>query len=341
MSVAYCLHKPSGCFWYRTRHPMDVLKKNGIKTFPIAINEMADDDFRSLQFYGAYPFSVESILKWMKAEGRKIVYDSDDALKLVDVTNPFYYAVKKDLGSTREILAYADEVTVSTPQMAEYLKGETKAPITVIPNCFDPEEWLFPRPKREGIRIGFAGASAHVSDLIQVLPTIQRLQEKHDVRFLLFGFGPQETYEEWFKHHRYISSEEATKDLLEFDAALSRIRFEWIPFVDFKDYPSTLINMSLDIGICPLKDTPFNRCRSACKAMEYTLSGALALASDIEPYREDKSSTLVIDWDKALTHFIENPQEIEIERLKNFKWLEENRDIKDQLPTLKRIYGVI
>ena len=41
----------------------------------------------------------------------------------------------------------------------------------------------------------------------------------------------------------------------------------------------------LDVGIAPLKDTAFNRCRSDVKFLEYAVSGVTPVLSDLEPYR--------------------------------------------------------
>ncbi len=318
---------------------MQMLEANGIKTQGIHLNEDMDDSPLAYQFYGATPFSKEKVFHYLKGEGKRIIYDTDDALDLIDTSNPFYYSVKKDLSSANEAIEYADEITVTTPAMKRYMEGKTDKKITIIPNCYTPSEWDFPRPKREGIRIGFAGSATHVQDLIDIIPVIEKLQAKHPITFLIFGFG-QTTYENWYKEFRFIATPEAQKDLEELDKRLSKIKFEWVSFVDYKLYPQTLINMALDIGICPLKPTPFNLCRSACKAMEYTLAGALVLASDVEPYQNDNNSIKVKDgeWEQTLTHFIESPEGANYEYGKHLKWTQENRKWNTQFETLKNIY---
>lgn len=331
-SINFFNHQHSGCYWYRIKRPMDTLRNCGIPVDIVDIGKDVDlDKSQTFQLYGAYPMSFEKTLEFLKEKGMKIVYDSDDALDLVDEQNPFYYAVKKDAWSVQEILNHTDELTVSTPQMAEYFKGKTKAKITVIPNVYDPKDWTFKRPEREGIRIGFAGSSTHVADLINIIPTIKKLQDKYNVKFLIMGFG-KEDYRTWFKQFRYVSAPEGIKLLEQLDKLMSEIVFEWIPFVDFELYPQVLTNMALDIGICPLQPTPFNNHRSACKAMEYTLSGALALASDTIPYREDQSSILVKDneWEEALTHFIENPENRKAEHAVCLDWIKENRNCESE-----------
>jgi hypothetical protein len=74
--------------------------------------------------------------------------------------------------------------------------------------------------------------------------------------------------------------------------------------------------------------------------MEYTLSGALALASDMPPYNQEYCSVLVDDWEKVLEHFITHPEEIEPTRSSHLKWIQENRNIKSIVPKLREVYGV-
>lgn len=343
--IGFFPHRPSGCYWYRIKQPMDMLNANGVKAVEMRIGEDVDciDSFRSFQLYGATPFSMRKVFDYMIETGKKMVYDTDDALTLIDLSNPFYHAVKRDVGSFIEALERSDHITVSTPAMAKYASSLTNKPVTVVPNCFTPSEWTYPRPEREGFRVGFAGSATHVQDLIDVIPAIRNLQIRYPgrLKFLIMGFG-QSDYRKWHADFRYGAPDEAVALLDQFDRLLAGIEFEWVPYVDFKDYPSTLINMALDIGLCPLRDTPFNRCRSACKAMEYALSGALALATDCDVYRSELSSILVEDgkWEEKIEFYMNDRATLDSDRSKRLEWIKENRDIGTQLAILRDIYEV-
>lgn len=328
--------------WYRIRKPMELLNSNGVKTQSVLIGQDIDiGRFHTFMTYGATPFSMIPALKKLKEEyGKRIVYDMDDALSLIDISNFNYYEVKKSINSVHKMLEYADYVTVSTPEMERYVRTLTGLPIKVIPNCYSEFEWTYPRPKREGIRIGYTGSATHVPDLINILPAIKNIQQKNkDVKFLIQGFGNPD-YPTFYDQYRYACPIEGIEALKTMDRMLSEIQFEWVPEVEYMNYPSTLINMSLDIGLCPLSGTPFNRCRSACKAMEYTLSGALAIASDIEPYRFDQSSVLVKDdeWESTIEYYITHSEERDLKRREHLAWLIENRNIDTKLDLLKSVY---
>lgn len=343
-SIGYFAHQPSGCYLYRIKHPMDALNAHGFPTVKIGLDQDIDlENMQSLQVYGIYPFSFSRALKILKDDNKKLVYDLDDATELIDETNPFYLSVKRDTFSQREILPFMDHITASTPVIADYIRGKTQAPITIVPNCYSPNEWMYPRPKREGIRIGFAGSTSHIPDLLMVLPAIKNLQKKYDIKFILFGFGPED-YESWLRSIKFMATEEALKCLEEFESFMKEIDTEWVPFIDFSQFPDTLTNISLDIGLCPLTDTPFNRARSASKAMEYTLSGALALASDLEPYRADPTSILVKDteWEEKLEYYILNIEERKKRHKEHLEWIQQNRNINSprMIDLLKSIYVV-
>ncbi len=338
-TIGFFENQPSGCFWYRIKHPKDALTRHGIKTSFLHINEDIElDDMMSFLVYGVYPFSFGNALSFLKSEKKKIIYDMDDAFDLIELDNPFYYAVKKDARSTHEIFALADVVTVSTPVMKAYVEARSDKPVVIIPNMYEPTEWMFPRPKREGIRIGFAGSSTHIKDLMEVLPSIKKLQEEYkELVFILFGFSSND-YTQWLKDIKRISTDEAIADILKFEEEMKGIRFEWCPFVDFELYPSVLTNMALDIGLCPLRDTPFNRCRSASKAMEYALSGALAVASNVIPYTTEPTSITTDFWYSTLKHYITNPEDRQKELEKHQEWIRENKDINKHIDLLKSVY---
>lgn len=342
-AIAHFAHAPSGCYWYRIRHPMETLARQGIRTVQFSLN--ADiggyDEVKSVQVYGIYPFSFEGVLKVFREDGKRIVYDLDDPMGLIDPTNPFYYTVRKDAASQDEMFRHADIVTVSTPRMAEYARKLTDRPVTVIPNCYDPREWNHARTAREGIRIGFAGSPTHLDDLNMVLPAIRRLQDKYGITFVLMGFGTG-SMEDTMRQLRFVSSPEGLKAADEFEHLMRDIETEWVPNVDVSEYPRKLTELSLDIGICPLKSTPFNDCRSASKAMEYALSGALCLASDVEAYRNEPTSILVKDdaWYPALEYAISNPHIPS--KIEHLEWIMRNRsaDSPEMIDLLKGAYGV-
>lgn len=53
-----------------------------------------------------------------------------------------------------------------------------------------------------------------------------------------------------------------------------------------EDYYDHLSRIKMDIGICPLVDIPYNKCKSNIKWLEYGMSGIPAVVSDISTYTD-------------------------------------------------------
>jgi len=89
---------------------------------------------------------------------------------------------------------------------------------------------------------------------------------------------------------------------------------------------------SLDIGLAPLEDTGFNRCRSDVKYIEYAGFGAITVARKLAPYKETiehgKNGYLYetpSDLVKVLDHLLENPDERLAVRRTAYSYVLENR----------------
>ena len=112
------------------------------------------------------------------------------------------------------------------------------------------------------VRIGWGGSLGHREDIKWVIPVLRGTVLRH----------PEVTLA--------IMGDPSLRDL-----------FAWVPRGQFEFTTGGSIDAyrgfvaGLDIGIGPLLPTEFNRCRSDVKFLEYTAGGALAIVSDLEPYR--------------------------------------------------------
>lgn len=162
----------------------------------------------------------------------------------------------------RASFAKADLVTTTTPQLKEVF--EKINPNTVIlPNLIDFNLY----PKGEMVpnsipRIGWQGGVSHFQDLEMLLPIITEVSRKHDIDFAYFG------------DHRMGQMFEKVDG------------YHHEPWVPNNVYPYKLKLLNFDIGLAPLVDTPFNRCKSAIKYFEYSVVGTPTVASNIPPYSD-------------------------------------------------------
>jgi len=163
--------------------------------------------------------------------------------------------------ATKWSIANCDLVTVTTPELGKlFRKHRPSGPIAVLPNLVDFERWL-PMKKNEDkeIRIGWQGGSAHYHDIHLVSKVLNRiLKERPNVKLVMKG-----SY--------YPSLFEDVKD-----------QVEWLAWHgDIDTYPLDVLDMKLDIGICPVIDDPFNRGKSDIKWVEYSAMKIPAVVSPV------------------------------------------------------------
>jgi hypothetical protein len=94
---------------------------------------------------------------------------------------------------------------------------------------------------------------------------------------------------------------------VDFYSKLKNLQMIHIPFMPPELHPHVLSGASMDIGLCPIQDTPFNRGKSCIKFYEYAATGAATLASDVEPYKSEvtyRAKNTKKDWVKKIEKLI-------------------------------------
>jgi hypothetical protein len=160
----------------------------------------------------------------------------------------------------------ADAVWVSTPALAASL-AELRDDVRVVANGLDERLWTAaPSPPRQGaVRILFMGTATHDADFAIVEGALARLK-------LVFG-------------------EHVSVDLLGVSSRsdlppwVNRIGMPVNATMSYPGFVNWITRQYWDIAIAPLADTPFNRCKSAIKILDYAALGLPVLASDRAVYR--------------------------------------------------------
>jgi len=113
--------------------------------------------------------------------------------------------------------------------------------------------------------IGYAGSRSHARDIALLTPALDQLMhENPELRFECFGLPvPELLARHW---HQRVASFGYT--------------------ADYPSYLQALYETGWLLGLAPLVDDLFNRCKTPTKLVEYTACGIPALCSDIAPYRE-------------------------------------------------------
>jgi glycosyltransferase involved in cell wall biosynthesis len=243
----------------------------------------------------AQPFGVE-ILQYFRARGTPVVYHIDD--DLLEIPDSLGHDIVKRNGSSVvkearwRMLAGADLVYASTSMLAARL--ESKFPGQRIfhgmyaPYLGDRIAAPRPRPGR-GTTVGYMGSKGHQHDLAIAVPDLVQLMESRpDLRFETFGT---------------ISMPDALKAFGQRITAHA-VNKSYVAFL------GALAGLGWDVGLAPLADEPFNRCKAPTKYVEYSAAGIPVVASDVNVYREVVSNgggMLVNgDWNGAIARYLDD-----------------------------------
>ncbi len=256
-----------------------------------------------------------------------IVYSVDDHLDDMDPSNPGFEAVHDSIENLQRVRRHADALIVTTAALERSL-ANWQRPTFLLPNTIDPRR-LHARPRRGGkARIGWAGSSSHIEDLLMLLPALERLAARTEFDLVVFGLTdrPLATQLAEIRRHRRnfsAAQRERASRFIELCRRLESLSVDHRPFTPIDNFLETLPQLDLAIGVCPLRDTPFNRHKSALKFYEYAAVGTLTVASAVEPYLDEVSVTVPNDaaaWADTLERFLLDPvaRDAELKRQQAF-----------------------
>jgi len=210
-----------------------------------------------------------AVLRAASQAGCRTVYDLDDNLLLLDqmIPDPEHPWRRTFDAARPEIeaqLALADGVKVYSPAAIPSFRRYNPRVLAI------PAYQMFEGPEpvvREGngdgpVKAGFLGSYYKDDEFAPVIPAILRLiAEGAPVRFEFFGFLPK---------------------ALEGNPAISHLPWR----SSYEEYRRTLAGLDWEIGLAPLRDLEFNRCKSNNKYREYAAAGIAGIYSDAAIYRD-------------------------------------------------------
>jgi glycosyltransferase involved in cell wall biosynthesis len=250
-------HDGHACGWYRIRLPFAQLQRAGHK---VDVNHGWHDrceDYRII--VGQRVGKPEALPIWRRLAARhKLVYETDDDVFTIDPSNAMAYLTHSPevIDAVEFAASAAHLVTVSTEPLAEVMRRYNDN-VVVLPNHIEAGLLEVERPRRDRVTVGWAGGDSHYRDFDSIAPQLRRFLERNPhVDFHNIGTS----YLRAFK--------------------LPGRHTDW--HADIWGYYRSI---DFDIGIAPLADTPFNRSKSAVKALEYAALGIPVIASNTDPYR--------------------------------------------------------
>lgn len=232
-------------------------------------------------------------IKLARKAGQKIINDLDDWYWGLDPRNQAFTAShpkhndREDRYSYRSIISNSDLLIVSTKYLASRVDW-VKAPITVVENTVDVGRHTPIATHDDTVPlVGWVGSTNHRSgDLETMRGILSPLWRNGDIRL---------------QHSGFHSSMRSFAEAIGVPEAAIEVR---LPLSSHADYPSLL---TMDVGIVPLRNAPFNQSKSYIKGLEYAASGIPFVAQDLDAYRQLRSEYGIgltaakpADWIKLL-----------------------------------------
>lgn len=212
-------------------------------------------------------------IKQARAIGQVIINDVDDWYWGLDPTNNAWKAShpttnpKENINHYKAILAASDLLTTSTPFLCNQVK-QWNNNVAIFPNTVDTNAFTkYDHAEKEYVRVGWVGSTAHRSGDLQTLRGVlhQLTTTQNTTTHVRYFHGGHHETSPHFGNEVGVP-----KELVDTSA-----------LCDPQDYPKL---MSMDVGIAPLRQTPFNEAKSEIKLLEYSASGIPWVASATDTY---------------------------------------------------------
>lgn len=241
---------------------------------------------------------AEKLIVFLNENNIKLVFDSDDAFTEVPETHNEYALLQKKSKVIKYLSDNAAAVWLSTKKLSETYSKELQDRIEILPNGLDPRIWHSKYSKKntkfstDVINFVYMGTTTHDHDFYELLyPAFCKLHEKYPGKFTLSIIGAVRNLPE----NTWLKTVKVPNGLHIYPRFI-----EW--FINNSG--------SFDVGLSPLVNSNFNRCKTDIKFLDYMGIGVLPVLSDIDAYNSvpdiDKFAILVKDdaWYEILEKIV-------------------------------------
>lgn len=247
-------------------------------------------------------FGPERGLVWIglaRQAGIPVIFHIDDDLLAVPASlGEAKFKMYNDparLAALRENIERSDLIYVSTAELGRrFKKHGIRTPIMAgdIYCSVAPGQVGALIPPATGPVIGYMGTGGHAADLDMIMPAICEVMDSvPDLQFEVFGtIAMPDGLARFGRRVRHLA-----------------------PVADYADFIPYLRSLGWWIGLAPLEDNDFNRCKANTKWVEYSLAGMAVIASELPAYRHscaDQCGMLAGDkeeWKDAMLTLLLRP----------------------------------
>ena len=334
----------SGIWYHRIEIPSRGLNSRGHSTKQVAIGQTMPDEYMEYpncvimgRVYPEFANPVQ-LMKAYKKQGTRVIWDIDDDYWAVDPHNPSKFVSNVNKDQYEDLIRECDAVVTPSPVLAKKIKKLVKnKKVYICPNAIDFDDYKERPHEHDELLIGYMGAASHWKDLQIIVPVLEKLHEKYDFTFVIYGMTGEPLEAAMYGYQKMLNSglqPEQTdyyNEALAFYDKLKNLKMVHIPFYPPEVHPSALSRADFDIGLAPLADSEFNRGKSNIKFYEYAAVGTAVLASDVEPYKQEvdyRAKNTFEDWYNKLEKLIVDENFRKDLAKKQQDWVKENRDVK-------------
>jgi tetratricopeptide (TPR) repeat protein len=255
---------------YRMEWPIESLAKLDPSLHLLTVHAQAKERYELaakadlLVLFQTNDVDFISVIEQRKQAGLQTICEFNDNFYAPQPWSPVAKAWSSNhLRATYELfLTHADQIMVTSEGLRDLFASRTNVPMTIIQNAI-PDlhaslDSLVAQKKRHSF--GWAGSLGHVADILSVGPMVKAYLASH----------PAATF--------HVMGNESLASNLHLQEQY--FYTGWGPVERYFEFWD-----SIEVGIIPLLDTPYNQCRSDIKVLEMVSRGVVPIVPFAKPYQ--------------------------------------------------------
>jgi len=325
----FILHNGTGSRFYRLVPQLQYMQSQGHKIILSSNDDKHTEqkiDWADIIIFQMV-FSLE-LIKYAKQKNKKVVFECDDLIHRVSKTHYSYEetkGIKNRLKWWKRIYQCFSRCDgfISTNKNLDNLYGRFAKKSLIFDNYIDLPHWLkeYKPNTTDRVRLLWAGSTSHTGDLQMIKPVIDKILNKYpQVQFIYVGTGGIRTDD---LHAKFIYGDDLFR-------GLPNNRESMLP-ITAKLWPYILSTLQADIAIAPLEKNDFNKYKSQCKYLEYSINKIPSVCSKWFYTNADITADTQQEWIDKISSLIENKEERKRLGKQAYKKVLKNFDIRTHI----------